>query len=197
MNFSLVSYFSEQETESIRKLQETLFEITGSRKCLDDWLPHITVGDGIIVDEERLSELELKLNEFCKGRPNIVIETVGFGGIEDWKGAIPEKITPYVIWLDIESNSYLQNLFNDLRDNITLDYETWLPRTINYNPHITLAFADLTEEGYRKGMEYVKNVDFPREFTVSSVSIVECFGVGNMTSREYKRFPFSSNALHN
>lgn len=46
-NFSLVSFLSGEEYKQVRELQKELSTITGSRKCLEDWLPHITIGGGV------------------------------------------------------------------------------------------------------------------------------------------------------
>jgi len=45
--FAIVSYIEGSSKEKIRLLQEKMYEVTGSRKCLDDWLPHITLGSGV------------------------------------------------------------------------------------------------------------------------------------------------------
>jgi len=188
--FSLVTYLIENEYGKVRGLQERLSELTGSTKCLTDWQPHITVGDGLEVTAEQLSEIENKLQKFAERQQTIVTKITGFGGIDNWKGAVEGKITPYIIWLDVEVSAELLKLWTELRDTVTAHYLAWLPRSQNYVPHVTLAFADLTEEGYEKGMEYLAKESFESPLTVSHVALVECYGVGNMTSREYKQFPF-------
>lgn len=190
INFSIVSYLTGEEYKQVREIQKKLGDITGSRKCLEDWLPHITTGDGIEVPEEALLQTEQAILDFTKNQKEITARIKGFNGIENWKGAVEGKITPYVIWLDVEVSDDLMNLFNNLRDAVTSKYETWLPRTVNYTPHVTVAFADLTEEGYRKGMDYLKSQSFETEFKINHVALVECYGEGNMTSVEYKKFYF-------
>lgn len=189
-NFSLVSYLTNEEFNSVLNLQTQISEITHSVKSLTEWLPHITVGDGIAVSSEQLEEVENILKKFTENQKNFTTYISGFGGTETWKGAVPGKITPYVIWLDVEMNGELMSLFTDLKNSLTSHYDAWLPRTVNYSPHVTLAFADLTEEGYKKGLEFIKNQKFESPLTISHVALVECFGEGNMTSKEYKRFNF-------
>jgi 2'-5' RNA ligase len=192
INFSIVSYLTNEDYKIVRDIQKEISQITGSKKCLVDWLPHITTGYGIIVSEDRLQEIENKLQEFTSNQATIKAVIKGFGGVDNWKGAVEGKVTPYVIWLDVEVGEDLMNLFNSLKDTITSKEDTWLPRTINYIPHVTIAFSDLDKEGYEKGLEYLKNKSLEREFVISHLALVECYGEGNMTSVEYKKFYFNS-----
>jgi 2'-5' RNA ligase len=172
----------------VRGLQKELSAITGSHKCLEDWLPHITVGDGITVSEEMMVGLENELTEISHSQHRVTARIKGFGGIENWKGAVEGKITSYVIWLEVEVSSDLLQLYNNLREKVTLNYGAWLPRTTNYTPHVTLAFADLTQKGYDKGIEYLASQKIDLPFSISHLAVVECYGEGNMTSVEYKKF---------
>ncbi|HMP67451.1 MAG TPA: 2'-5' RNA ligase family protein [Candidatus Paceibacterota bacterium] len=187
-NFSIVSYLSDGELNSVRNLQEKLSKITGSTKSLKSWLPHITVGDAISIPDDILRDLEIKLHAFSKDYKSISVHVKGFGGTKNWGGAVSEKISPDVIWIDLNLSTELKHLFNNLRDQITSNYNTWLPRIKNYQPHVTLAFFDLTEEGYKKGIEFLKTQKSEKIFHINSISLVECYGEGNMTSSEYKRF---------
>lgn len=187
-NYSLVSYLNGEEYKQVRALQKELSVITGSHKCLEDWLPHITVGDGITISDEEMLELENELTEISHSEHCITAHIKGFGGIENWKGAVEGKVTPFVIWLEVEVSPDLLQFYKNLRDNVTQNYDAWLPRTTNYTPHVTLAFADLTREGYEKGMSYLASQKIDLPFSISHLAIVECYGEGNMTSVEYKKF---------
>jgi len=188
--FSLITYLTREEFASVRELQKKVSEITGSTKSLSDWQPHITIGDGPELTDEQIPEFEEKLQAFALQQMPISAKITGFGGIDNWKGAIPGEITPYVIWLTVEVNPELKQCWDELRESITSRYPTWLPRTETYVPHITLAFADLTEEGYQAGLRYLENEHIAMPFHVSHIALAECSGVGHMTSREYKRFEF-------
>ena len=188
--FSLVTYLTGEDFKLVRDIQKEISITTGSQKCLVDWLPHITIGDGPMISESELPALEAKLQEFVKDRQAITVSIKGFGGIDNWKGSVEGKVSPYVIWLDVAVGGDLTALFNDFRESVTSQYEMWLPRTTNYVPHITLAFCDLGKEGYKKGMKYLSGRSFEGEFIVNHIALVECYGEGNMTSAEYKRFYF-------
>lgn len=190
INFSIVTYLVGEDFKVVRDVQKEISEITGSKKCLVDWLPHITIGDGIIVSGDNLKKVEKQLEVFANEQKSIKAKIKGFGGVDNWKGAVEGKVTPYVIWFDVEVSKDLLDLFNRLKETITSEAETWLPRTTNYVPHVTIAFSDLNKEGYEKGLAYLKNKSLEREFEISHASLVECYSEGNMTSVEYKKFYF-------
>jgi len=78
-----------------------------------------------------------------------------------------------------------------LKEDVTDNFDVWLPRIEDYKPHITLAFADLDEIGYKKGLEYVNSLsDFSLDIDISSFSLTECYGAGNMESVEFKKYYF-------
>ena len=96
-NYSLVSYLTGEEYKKVRDLQKKLSEITSSQKCLVDWLPHITIGDGIIISDNDMQVVEKISQAFAASQKEVHANIKGFGGIENWKGAVEGKITPYVI----------------------------------------------------------------------------------------------------
>ena len=66
LNFSIISYFDEQTTKEIRSLQEDLGwakEYQGSTAL---WLPHITAGSGLSVEDYELDEFYDKLSAYPK-----------------------------------------------------------------------------------------------------------------------------------
>ncbi len=191
INFSIVTYLAGEDFKLLREMQKEISAITGSQKCLIDWLPHITIGDGIVVQDDRLAEISQKFKEFAQNEKCVTAKIKDFGGTDSRKGAVEGKITPYVIWLDVEVKPELLKLFLKLRNDIILSEETWLPRTTNYVPHVTIVFADLSKDGYEKGLKYLQAKSLEMEFAITHVSLVECYGVGNMVSAEYKKFYFS------
>lgn len=182
-------YLVGEEYKKVRGIQKELSKLTGSRKCLEDWQPHITVGDGPFLSHDELQTYVQSLEAFTKNQKTISAKLTDFAGINNWKGA-RENITPYVLWANVGVSEELLELFNALKDNLTAQYETWLSRTANYTPHITVAFADLSEEGYKKGLDFLSKQNLDLEMAISHISLVECYGEGNMTSVEYKRFYF-------
>lgn len=191
MNISLISNLSGDSYKKVRSLQKELSRVTGSISCLADWQPHITIGDGLVVDQQTMTGLTTELQAFAESHQPVKARIHGYAGIDNWKGAVEGKVTPYVIWLSVEMNDELMALWSSLRDKITARYEAWLPRTVEYNPHVTIAFSDLTKEGFEKGMAYLgENAHRIADiwFDINSITIAECYGEGYMQSVEHSRF---------
>jgi len=52
-NYSIVAYLTGEDLDFVRGIQKELSGVTGSVKCLTEWSPHITVGDAIIIPDNR------------------------------------------------------------------------------------------------------------------------------------------------
>ncbi len=189
--YSLIVNLSGEQYKYVRSLQKEVSTLTNARRSMEDWLPHITIGDGPLLSEEEMSIYEKELTSLCMTQKKVVARLKGFTGIDNWKGA-QLGLSPYVVWIDVEVSEDLKNLFEKLKDSITSKYEAWLPRAVNYTPHVTLAFADLTKEGYEKSLELLKTKTVNEEFIIDNITIVECYGEDKMTSAEYKRFYFDA-----
>jgi 2'-5' RNA ligase len=189
--YSLIVNLSGESYKNARTLQKEISTISGAKRSIEDWLPHITIGDGPLLSEEELINYERELSNFCKTQKKLIARLKGFTGIDNWKGA-QLGLSPYVVWIDVEVSDDLKSLFEELRDGLTSKHEAWLPRTINYTPHLTLAFADLTKEGYEKSLELLKTKVIDQEFIIDNITIVECYGEDKMASVEYKRFYFEA-----
>lgn len=189
--YSIIVNLSGEQYKMARSLQKEISILSGAKRSIEDWLPHITIGDGPLISEEEMIVYEKELVEFCKTQKKVKARLKGFTGIDNWKGA-QLGLSPYVVWVDVEVSDDLKKLFEELRDKITSKYEAWLPRTVNYTPHVTLAFADLTKEGYEKSLELLKTKVIDEEFAIDNITIVECYGEDKMTSVEYKRFYFGA-----
>lgn len=188
---TLVVYLDGDNYREIRGLQESVSGITGSKRSIDDWLPHITVGDAISVHEYDLVDLEKQLATFCSSKDSFAVSVNSFGGKENWSGAMAEDVTSYVLWAEVADSKELNGLFDELREKITSRYNLWLDRIETYQPHVTIAFADLDQDGYERGKSFLEEQKIDLQIPVSHIALVECFGKGNMQSREYKRFELS------
>ena len=185
--YSIVCYLEDESKIAVKDLQNKIFEITGSRACFDEWEPHITVGSGVLADDTELNKLESYIKNLCDNEETFEIIIKGFGGKTDRKGGIDETTTPYVLWINVELNDNLINLVNEVKNNITSHFNLWYTIPEPYTPHVTIAFRDLNEEGYLKGLEYLKQIDFDKKIKVSHIALVEKFVDKDI---EYKRFYF-------
>jgi 2'-5' RNA ligase len=186
--FSLVCYLEGESKQKVRDLQNKLFDLTGSRACLDCWEPHITVGDGVWVNADELKEAESFFQRLADAEKPFEVTLEGFGGRTDRPSGIGEVTTPYVLWIDVVVNDELRQLVQTIQATITSKYSLWWSMPQPYTPHATLAFRDLSEEGHRLGTELLKNEGFKDTITVSHIALVE-----NLPEKdvEYKRFYFT------
>ena len=186
-NYSIVVFLEDEPLEEVRELQKKVFELTGSRECLDAWKPHFTVGDGISVTDEELNEVEEILRNFTSTQSLFKVSLAGFGGLTDRKGGVGEKTTPYVLWIDAVMNETLEAFVEKIRKLITSKYQLWYEMPRPYTPHVTIAFRDLSKEGYEKGKMYLQELDFEKTVITSHIALVEKL---SNTDKEYKRFYF-------
>ncbi len=185
--YSIVFYLEGDVLNQIRSIQEELTNLTGSRKCIDAWMPHMTLGSGIVVAENQIEKTEKKFELIASQIKPFNVELKDFGGTEHWAGAREGLTTPYVLWIDPIMNSSLESIFLKIK-GITDNYDTFYPRITTYVPHATVAYGDLTKEGFDKGWEYLKMLNFSNFVKVNHVSLVENFPDKDI---EYKRFNFT------
>ena len=185
--YSLVCYLEGESKDKVRKLQHALFELTGSRACIDCWEPHITVGDGIWVTSDEIKEAEALFQGLVDVEKSFQVNLDGFGGRTDRPSGIGEVTTPYVLWIEVVVNDDLKQLVQKIKEAVTSKYDLWWSMPQPYTPHVTLAFRDLTEEGHRAGKEYLEKQGFDEKIVVSHVALVE-----NLPDKDigYKRFYF-------
>ena len=94
--YSLIVNLGGEQYKKIRSLQKEISLVTGARKSMEDWLPHITIGDGPLLSEEGMLKYEQELVVFCKSQKRVTIKLKGFTGIDNWKGS-QLGLTPYVV----------------------------------------------------------------------------------------------------
>ena len=183
--YSIVCYLENEHHDRVRVIQKELLKLTGSRKCLDSWSPHLTIGSGILVISEKQAEIDKSFGKLTNEQKEFEVLLADFGGTENFKGA--DGLTPYVLWINVVVNKELQTLFDNIAETITCKYDTFWPRIIQYVPHVTVAYGDLNAEGYEKGKMYLSELKFTDTIKISHVALVE-----NSPDKdiEYKRFYF-------
>lgn len=185
--YSIVFYLGGESYDRVRDLQQKMFELTGSRECLDSWQPHFTLGDGIWVDDAQLDVAEKKFQEIVSAQKSFRASLQDFGGRTDRTVGDGEITTPFVLWIDMQIQPVLLDLVEKIKHEITSQAELWYRMPQPYVPHVTIAFRDLTEEGYYAGLEYLKKENFEDAVTVDHVALVEHLPEKDV---EYKKFPF-------
>ena len=171
--YSIVCYLGGELHDKVRAMQRELFALTGSRECLDSWEPHFTLGDGIWVDEEGFENAKKAFEEISAGQKKFEVEMKGFGGRTDRTVGDGEITTPFVLWIDVLQNSELLELVERIKESITSKTELWYRMPQPYMPHVTVAFRDLSEDGYLKGSEFLKDKNIQEIITVDHIALVE------------------------
>ncbi len=171
--YSVVTYLEGEAKAEVRALQEKLAEVTGSRECLDSWQPHLTVGDGPTVTDAELSELEAAMRTLTETETPFSVTLAEFGEKTDRKGGAGEITTPYVLHIKVQVNPALERLVARIEREITSQYELWYHMPQPYAPHVTLAFRDLTEEGFYTGRKFLANMSFAQDIEINHVALVE------------------------
>lgn len=183
--FSIISYFDEASTKEIRVIQETLSEITGSKGALTAWTPHITVGSGLVVEEDQLEEFYTAIENFLKDFPPTRLETKDFSFLDNWSG-VKLGFTPYVVYIKPFDYGTLGRAASFFENEIKPQYTAWYDQPWPYAPHITVAYKDLSLDGYIKAQNYLAGKVFERKIIVDNI----CLAVENENGvwEEFKRF---------
>jgi len=168
-NYPCVAYFEEEIEKEFRKLQDEMYKLTGSKACLNEWNPHITVGKDLELDSIGLLNLTKELNSFAKTQSHFEIELKDFGFMNNKIIAKLYNCEPYVIYIDVIVNKDLL-LFVEKLNKILEKYK-YKYDIFPYKPHLTLAFKDLNKEGFEKAKEYLKNKKFYKLIKINSFSL--------------------------
>ena len=80
--YSIISYFDDEITNEVRSIQQRLFKITGSRGALDIWEPHITVGAGVEIPEDKIDIFKEQLSKIASSHKSFKLELKGYGFLD-------------------------------------------------------------------------------------------------------------------
>ena len=124
---------------SVNEIKTYFKQHNGSRKAFNS-PPHITLQAPFEWSKERdLGELREGLKEFAMGRAEVAIALRNFG-------AFPPK----VIYVDVIQSPGLLVLQKDLAKFMEKRYSLADRRYVNFCPHMTVAFRDLTKAAFHQ-----------------------------------------------
>lgn len=184
--FSVIAYFDEETTTEIRHIQSLLLAETGSHGSLTSWLPHVTVGSGLVVEEEQLAEFYKTIETYTRTIPEFTIHTQDFGYMDDWSGA-KFGYTPYVVYIKPDELGTLPEVAGFF-EGLKSVYPAWYNQPWPYQPHITVAFKDLSKVGFASAQKFLTGKTYEKSIHIDSVSLAEKDELGVWTPR--KHFPF-------
>jgi len=144
--------------------------------------PHITLHMPFQWKEQKLEKLIEGLTEFAASQQTAEIRLKDFN-------AFP----PRVIYMQVEKNSWLENLQRDLkkfcRQKLNLfnaDY-----RDIPFHPHVTLAFRDLKKSNFLKAWEEFRQRKYEETFLVNEIVLLKH---NKKVWEVFKRFSLKTNS---
>lgn len=172
MQLSIVSYLDQAATGQVRELQKSLSQVTGSRASLTSWLPHVTLGDGVEVSELEVGDLVESIKSVARGTSPFTIHLAGFSWLDSRPIGASEVSTPYVIYINVGVSQQLLNLVAKI-DNLATPRSIWYHMPRPYLPHITLAFRDLTEKGYKDGLEHIADKNINLSSSIDHIALVQ------------------------
>ena len=188
MQFSIVSYLDPQATAQVRGLQRTISEVTGSHASLSSWEPHVTIGDGVAVDDTERTRLVGETQQLADETSAFELHMSGFSSLDNRPIGIGEVSTPYVLFVDVQVNPQLLDIV-DRMQVITDKYTAWYHMPQPYLPHVTLAFRDLTREGFERGLDYLSDKDIRITSVIDHIALVEKLETKDV---EYTRIPLET-----
>ena len=172
MQLSIVSFLDDEVTRKVKDLQIALSEVTGSKASLFSWSPHITLADGVELSGDELEEFVKELKYIADATPAFELDIAGFDSLDSRPIGDGEVSTPYLIYIDVKMNQDLIDLVNNLRARIT-SYPKWYSMPQPYLPHITLAFRDLSEDGFVAGLKYLEGKSIKLSSHINHIALVQ------------------------
>ena len=121
--------FKERLLNEIIDFRESIYPNDNKTKWEGKDKLHLTLKFLGNVSEEKIPEINQKLEDILKKHNRIEIKFSKFGIIKKYS-------TPKILWIGIQQTKYLINLFNDLNDGLSdIGFEKEERR---FRPHITL-----------------------------------------------------------
>jgi 2'-5' RNA ligase len=170
-SYAIVSYLDADISARIYELQQKVSDITGSRTCVDYNKPHITVGSEVFVDPDEHADLVTRLEKVARGTSPCSISVSGFGFMDNWSGGALPGHTKFAVYLKVVDCWCLEHLANRIKEEVTVHYPKYYEVSFPYKPRVTLAYKDLTCEGFEKAKEYLTQGVFVADTVMHDIAI--------------------------
>lgn len=171
--FSLIIYLDTKLTAKIRVIQQELYKLTGSRACLDIWEPHLTIGSGIKVRNQYLAQLRKDFKSTLAQFQPFRITVRNYNFMDNWPGGKLPGHIKYVVYLDVIVSRELLHLAKAV-DKVTRKYQIfWYRQPWPYKPHITVAYKDLSKEGFDMAKRLLRKAKFNGTTKIDHIALAE------------------------
>ena len=186
--YACISLLNKNVSNSISKLQQEIYELTGSKKFMEEWPPHITIGNGNELNSVDITEIESEFSNIAKKHSpfEIKFDPVKHK-IKDFS-KIDQRYSNNLVVLPTIINDKLSALVNDIE--LVLKRYPVFYNVFPYDPHVTIAARDIKDEDVNKILEYLKTQDIPTSAKIESFSLfLSPVGISNAhASKEVRTF---------
>ena len=152
----------EELQERVRKIKLEIRDRYGSGHALNS-PAHLTLIPPFYWPIHQVDDLTGSLDIFCRKEEPFEIRLNNFG-------AFP----PRVIYIDVVKNETLHGLYERLKFFMAVKWDIRERKGVNkpFNPHMTLAFRDLTKENFKQAWAEYKNKIFSDDFYVDKIVLL-------------------------
>ena len=144
-------------SQRVKEIQKDFANRFGARKAFDNF-PHITIIPPFSHDEKNESEVVGHFQKTHLETSPFLLKLKGFG-------SFPNKKNP-VIYIEPEISQPLKSLYQSMDES--MDSFSYVK---NFNPHLTIAYRDLTSENFEKAWKEYSSRTFEEDFVVDRVSL--------------------------
>lgn len=170
-NISCISIISEKSLGELKRLQDKIFELTGSKLYREQRPLHITVW---LWNEFSSLELEEVSKELLQIAQNHISFTVNLQWILFEESPNQKKVDPrfesYVVRIGVDVNQNLKNLVDEI-DVVLRKYQIFF-EIAPYHPHMTIAGRDLSYGWFELLQEKLKDLKFETSVLIEDFSLV-------------------------
>jgi 2'-5' RNA ligase len=154
--------------KEVIRLKQEFAENYESRRALKV-LPHITLQVPFTTNTVIEKELSVGLTEFAATIPPFEIQLDGFGGV-----LLQHR---KVLFINVLKNEGISHLHHELVQFLRKDFG-FSPMLAKYgfNPHISLAFRDLSEDEFAEALHEYSDKDFTASFKVRNIYLLRHTG---------------------
>ena len=186
---TFVTYLVPDLYERVRSLEHELASVTGSRASLEIWEPHVTVGSEVYVEDEDIYDMERRLQQTVAVIRPFSVALQGIGFVESSSMGHLAGFSKSNVHIRVQKTQELEHLASLVERHVTRGHEKYYSLSHPYQSHLTVAFKDLTDEGFAKGRKLLEHRPFEAEMTFDHVAMAIREDDGRYV--EYSRFPLA------
>ena len=161
LDISTIGYPEKKVQDQISDLRQIFVKKFESKKALI-WKPHITLAVRVLIPKNKFEKIIEEIKAVCRKTKPIIIETKSLEFVIMRNSPFEH---PYVAWIAVKPNEKLSNLNQMVNGNIYKGLKRPSLKSAKYNPHLTLAYRDLTLENFEKAKKYFTKHKYNYNFT--------------------------------